>query len=197
MIDSVITFTASKALLADPDLANGALDYLKSQEGCQSVRRGYAVDESTKAYFVITWISYDSYKKMLKCADYPSFKEAMKKLHTDAPLVWNVEYDVDSCRPLDAPVTECATIRATAGHTLPEVMAAIKKIQAVDPRYKSMHGISIGEIKEENEKILVVIGWDSIKAHIDAAKTSPLQELIWEIIEVADIEVSHVPFTLY
>jgi hypothetical protein len=100
---------------------------------------------------------------MLKRADYPSFTKAMKPLHVGPLLIWNVEFDVDSSNALGAPVTECATIRPKGDHSLQEVIASMKKLQAMGPRYKSMHGVSIGKINEVNGKIFVVIGWDSIK----------------------------------
>ncbi|KJA17460.1 hypothetical protein HYPSUDRAFT_1018052 [Hypholoma sublateritium FD-334 SS-4] len=193
----ILVFTASPAFLNDISLADPALDYLKKADGCRRIVRGYAVEEDNKAYILISWSSYESCKNTIERQDYSVFQESMKAL-TDNPLsVLHLEFDEVADSTLDAPITEVATISPKQGHTLEEVTAVMRKMHGLTPQFPgAMYGLSIGQFIGQPipEYILCFAGWASIEAHTRSTKMSSFQELIWEIVPIADIKMNHVEF---
>ncbi|KAF8956993.1 hypothetical protein BDZ97DRAFT_137718 [Flammula alnicola] len=169
-IVEIVSFTASEALLADPSLGDAAVEYLKMAEGCQKALRGFQVKDKTKAYLVVTWDSYNSYEKLQKRGDYPSFVESMKENLSGAPVVQHLDFDVDSSNAFGAPVTELATITPKDGHSQEDLDVLLAEFREEASKTKSLTPpIAVGKIKQIPEAYLTALGWDGVEIHADAA----------------------------
>ncbi|EDR13795.1 uncharacterized protein LACBIDRAFT_292588 [Laccaria bicolor S238N-H82] len=193
----IASFVASEALLADHDLLKGALEHVSKVNGFISAYAGVQVEDKKTTYLAVVWETYEAHKALMDSPEYPALIEKLKP-GLGGPLVMNhVPFNEDVTNALSAPTTEVITSK-------------LKDPQAKDPRLDESAAfftkalseavgahppVVYGESKENPGTLIVLIGWDSVEAHLAArAKDPRFKEYAAKAADFTDATVVHVNF---
>ncbi|KAJ3542492.1 hypothetical protein NMY22_g3503 [Coprinellus aureogranulatus] len=188
----VATFQASDALLANPDLALGALAILKNAEGFLGAWTGYDVEDKKTAYLIVTWESVELHKKLHASPSYPELTEKLRPALGGPLNIIHVQFDKDHTVAFNAPVTELLTNKLKEGKTKEDLDSVVAELAK---HYESTEGIHQppvhGPVLEEPGTFVSAIGWDSLEANqaVASAEAATQGAKLLAVVDVKPVKV--------
>lgn len=191
------SFVASEALLANRDLLAGALDDVSKVNGCLRAYAGLQVEDKKTVYLAIVWETYEAHKTLMDSPEYPALIEKLKP-GLGGPLVMNhIPFNEDVTNALSAPTTEVITSKLKDGQAKDALLdeSASTFTKALNEAAGVHPPAAVGESKENPGTFIVLIGWDSVEAHLAAREQDPrFKEYAKKAAPLADATVVHVNF---
>ncbi|KAF8959134.1 hypothetical protein BDZ97DRAFT_1761634 [Flammula alnicola] len=194
----IISFgTSDKRVLEDVKKGNSSLSYISKSEGCLRVMQGYALEDDQRAYIIIIWETYGCYRKSAIKEKYFSFITYLQDIPVSGLSIRHFEVDANPLNALSAPITEIVMLKSRKADLCWEedLNTAVSGIKKDLYLVKGGHPpVLWGGIKEVPGSYFMIIGWDSVEAHLQASKELPLQKYVKKILEITRIEPKHITF---
>ncbi|KAJ7288249.1 hypothetical protein C8J57DRAFT_1279563 [Mycena rebaudengoi] len=189
----IATFLASDEFVANPEIFRAPVDVIKTTDGHIGSYYGFQVEESKTGYFVTVWESYEHHQRLIADPSYGTLLQALKPASAGQFIKNHIEAKVDPTAALSSPAVEFVTF------TLKDPGSAEKLVSLLEDLAKGLD-IAVGEhppcfwgqSKEDHQKYLLVVGWDTVAAHWEAVKEgSALRPIVVAISEIANLEIGH------
>ncbi|KIK07939.1 hypothetical protein K443DRAFT_604541 [Laccaria amethystina LaAM-08-1] len=189
------SFVASEALLANHDLLEGAVDDISKVDGFISAYAGLKVEDKKTAYLAVVWETYESHKTLMDSPEYPALIEKLKPALGGPLAMDHIPFNEDVTNALNAPVTQVITSKLKDGQAKDGLLDAGTFTKALNEAVGAHPPVAFGESKENPGTFIVLIGWDSVEAHVAARGQDPrFKEYAEKAAPLADATVVHVNF---
>ncbi|KAJ2929745.1 hypothetical protein H1R20_g7332, partial [Candolleomyces eurysporus] len=186
-IVEIATVPASQAYIDNPDILKPTLDWIAKAPGFIKQWTGLRVEDGKTVYHIIEWETYEHHKNLPSLPNFQELIDLSKPCFASAPTIFHVPFEVPADDAFDAPVTEFCFAKPKNAEQKSEVgdlMVSLTKT------FNGCHGPAFGITREDANHLCIVIGWDSVKAHVDAVTR---HEGVAKLACLADLEVLHAP----
>ncbi|PUU79905.1 hypothetical protein B9Z19DRAFT_1080628 [Tuber borchii] len=140
---------------------------------------GLEHEDQAKLHWVLNWHQLSDHTDFQKSEIYKSFREKFTFVNREGTKIVHAELHPDNPQINEAPVTEWCTITLSEGTTRDEFLANFKEFEK-GLRGEGYRWHSAGWVIENPRDYLLLIGWDSVKAHTD-----------WRASEIGQTAVEH------
>ncbi|KAF8158088.1 hypothetical protein B0H34DRAFT_797503 [Crassisporium funariophilum] len=171
------------------------LDYVSKANGCLAIYAGLEEEDSTNVWMAFIWQTFEHHKAMMERPDYPAMVARLKPYFRDGQMkMAHVEFNHDTAAAFSAPLTTVTRLTPKAGQSQEDLEATITNVGRVLASVgRGSHApIAWGELQEERDQFLLVIGWDSLEIHREFSNNKDNKETIQELYDRADIQMVHV-----
>ncbi|KAF7340589.1 hypothetical protein MSAN_02130400 [Mycena sanguinolenta] len=178
-----------------PDVFKASTDLIKAAPGHQSSFYGLKVEDEKIGYFVSVWDTHEH------LAANPHHAAIIKPLagnpqwHIDA---LNINITTDPLPALSSPAVEFAVFtlqapdEATATQNQKRITELLKALgSGLDLAAAAHPPCFWGQSGEDENKFVMIVGWESVEAHIEFAMAGNLGEIVREIKTFARVSISH------
>ncbi|PPQ83568.1 hypothetical protein CVT26_003974 [Gymnopilus dilepis] len=185
------------AYLADPNLVNPVIEFLKTVDGVLDTYIGIAEEENTLFAFVV-WESLEHHITVTKHPEYPQIMQL-------GPCIASAEeggsgltlYHVDFIKPYtpsqSAPTTEVLAITLKEGKTKADLWRVLEAITAkIDEENPKYAPVTWGQTLEDEKKFYLTIGWDSSDAHRQIMGDPSFLPYLTDLRATAALKMVHV-----
>jgi len=193
----IATFTASPALLANHDLAKGALDITAKSEGFTAAYSGLQVEDQKTAYLVIAWESLEAHKKAQASANYAEVQALLRPALASPLVMHHVDFTIgDYAIAFGAPVT----------HMIHSKLPPNADLEALTARNRTF-GLTLakapgirmppcaGPTMEDPTVYWTAVGWESMEAYQALAAADEYKDISAQIkASLAEWSHGHVKF---
>ncbi|RXW24399.1 hypothetical protein EST38_g1419 [Candolleomyces aberdarensis] len=186
-IVEIATIPASQAYIDNPDILKPTLDWIAKAPGFIKQWTGLRVEDGKTVYHIIEWETIEHHKNLPSLPNFQELVDLSKPCFASPPTIFHVPFEVPADGAFDAPVTEFCFAKPKNAEQKSEVgdlMVSLTK------GFKGCHGPAFGVTKEDANYLCIVIGWDSVKAHVDAVTG---HAGVAKLAGLADLEVLHAP----
>jgi len=140
---------------------------------------GLQHEDQTKLHWVISWNKLSDHVAFTQSEGYKPFIGKIKWAARDGTKIVHAELHPDNPQIDEAPVSEWCTITLSEGTTREEFLANFKEFEK-GLKGEGYRWHSAGWVVENPRDYLLLIGWDSVKAHAD-----------WRASEIGQTAVGH------
>lgn len=185
----IVTFPPSDSFVTDPYNFREPLTILAKAKGLIDIYYGFQHENKQVAYLFIVWETHEDH---LNFFHHPQFSRLVtfgEESAAGPQDIKHVEFDADALVSLNAPVVEIVFL--TPKVSMDEYNVAISALRESLLTSETCHAVSWGEFKEKKGDFMMVIGWDSVKAHYDTVQNSIFPPLIKRMYEVAELGLVH------
>ncbi|KAJ2929764.1 hypothetical protein H1R20_g7331, partial [Candolleomyces eurysporus] len=186
-IVEVATIPASQAYIDNPDILKPTLDWIAKAPGFIKQWTGLRVEDGKTVYHIIEWETYEHHKNLPSLPNFQELIDLSKPCFAGAPTIFHVPFGVPADGAFDAPVTEFCFAKPKNAEQKSEVVDLLTSLAT---SLNGCYGPTFGITREDANTLCIVIGWDSVKAHIDAVTG---HEGVAKLAGLADLEVLHAP----
>ncbi|RXW24426.1 hypothetical protein EST38_g1421 [Candolleomyces aberdarensis] len=175
------------AYIDNPDILKPTLHWIAKAPGFIKQWTGLRVEDGKTVYHVIEWETYEHHKNLPSLPNFHELIDLSKPCFVGAPTIFHVPFDVSADDAFDAPITEFCFAKPKNAEQKSEVVDLLNSLtKGLDKCY----GPTLGTTREDSNTISLVMGWDTVKAHVDAVAG---HETVVKIAGLADLEVLHAP----
>ncbi|OCH90660.1 hypothetical protein OBBRIDRAFT_586678 [Obba rivulosa] len=180
---------------ADTSLVQPAFDILKRSDGIIKIYHGLQTEDQKDAYIYIVWETLGHHEALQKNpTEYPALGEAVLKFWSAPPRMLHVQPTSEPYAALGAPATELALATLKPGQSKERLEELVDTLTKGAPPGEATGLVSAvwGPVVERSDMVALILGWTSVEAHWKLVTTDPgAIELLKQIREIADIEVTH------
>jgi len=188
-ITEFVTFKASEAYIADSAVIQPAVKLLAEHEGVLSVFTGFEVEDPTVGYLFVVWEKLEHHEKLMQDSSYPTILSTLAAAQSGPPLsMLHFDMTDDPTKGLTAPVTDLTYMTLKEGKTKADVEPFFATFAWIADLGRGFHH---GQCVEKPELFVVLMGWASIEAHMEAGKAPEFAALVGDALAVMDIHVKH------
>ncbi|KAG6820223.1 hypothetical protein H0H93_003725 [Arthromyces matolae] len=174
----VVRFPASDAYVADKLVFKDCLDILVKSEGL--------------------WESYEHHIELTKRDDiYPNLIASIRLAQSGPIDMQHVNFDGDATRALESPVTEVVVLSLKERADGKESRSLVAELGTNLISQKECHSVVVGESMENKGVVFMLLGWDSVEAHVKAVSEGVFPEIIDKLNALNGIEIAHTKLTRY
>ncbi|KAF8547192.1 hypothetical protein OG21DRAFT_1501679 [Imleria badia] len=190
----VLIFESSEAFRNDPSLAIPPLDIVLKADGVHAP--GYYGKEikesSTRGYFFLNWDNFESHKAVIDAPSYPAVIEALKPSLGGKVEMYHVHFSAPTIAAFDSPVTEVLILTLKA----PENRAAVVELLS---EFSEASGkrLVFGQTLEDENKYILVGGWQTAEAHLKAAAKPEFAAKIDKVLSLANRDHTYTVLSQY
>jgi len=157
-------------------VAAGAAIQSTHEDFVQYALEGVKVEDESVAVRVLEWTGYDGHMRFRASDLYPKFAAAREGASTEVLSLSHYHFFGPLPLTTPVPVYEFAELAlkpaASSPEDFPFFLSAISEAFALVGSYKSALGFTIGWCKEDPARALVLIGWESVEAHMEDFRKS-------------------------
>ncbi|KAF5382663.1 hypothetical protein D9615_002902 [Tricholomella constricta] len=194
---AVIRFPGSDAFVADPLVLKDALNILVKADGVISTYYGIQTEDGRSGYLVVIWETYEHHMNFKQHVSYPGLLTAVSLARSGPLDIQHVDFDRDAVLSFDVPATELVFMTPKAGVSLDDFHDKLATLREHLIKDTTCHAIAVGASRENKGTWLMVLGWDSVQAHVDAVSEGIFPELVKNLFAVADIDLKHTNLVKY
>jgi len=195
-VTELCAFAASDAYLSDPSLPHAAFDLIANVDGHISSYQGIQIEDKTTGYMVLAWETLEHHKKLMKHESYQTLLKATAQLYTGDFQMEHVPFNKPIIEAMAAPVTEIISFTLKPGKLKDDLMPLLDKLFKVVDTLKGIHPPAVfGSSIEKEDRVVGLLGWDSVEAHKEAIKDEELRKVVSEVVDIAELRGRHIPFT--
>ncbi|KAG5652876.1 hypothetical protein H0H81_003239 [Sphagnurus paluster] len=137
------------------------------------------------------WESYEHHMKLTQEPAYPEMIKSIAPAVSGPTDLQHVDFDEDATKALDAPATEVVVLTPKSGTAQEDFDAKIATLRESLNKEPACHVVAVGESREKKGTWFMLIGWDSIEAHMDVAAKDALKEIVKSFFAIADVDLVH------
>ncbi|GLB38386.1 hypothetical protein LshimejAT787_0502510 [Lyophyllum shimeji] len=195
----IVRFPGSEAFLTDPLVLEDALEILKKADGViDSPYYGLQTEDGSTGYLIVKWETYEHHMRLTQQPHYQNLISALERARSGPLDLQHVDnFDKDVAPSLEAPATEFALITPKDGASLEAFQETLENLGENLLKEKTCHHVAAGESREKEGTWVMVIGWDSVQAHVTAVAQGVFPELIKNLKNMATIEIKHANLVKY
>ncbi|KAF8645152.1 hypothetical protein AX16_007980 [Volvariella volvacea WC 439] len=212
----ICSYVASEAFIMDPLVHRKALEMVTTAEGYHGLYTGLQSEDRKTGYLLVgevsikcvlvlcfmpltVWETYEHHKKFIERPDYGNaMAEFMKAVEPGTQLdVEHFTYDGPYLLPaLISPVTEIVFITPPADK-LDEAVGYHINLLAELAKAKCCHSPQRGMSIENPNKMVGVVGWDSIELHYAIVSPPTPQEYVKALTQISEAGLVHVTLSKF
>ncbi|KAI0781366.1 hypothetical protein BD413DRAFT_504828 [Trametes elegans] len=200
----IVHKAAPEAFRANPTdraLVKDAFDILSAQKG--QLQKYYGLEHEDKAttYLFIAWEDLEDHQRLMNDKEtYPRLGKAAETFFVPEggkEAMIHVRPISEPYKAFEAPVVELAHFTVKQGvskGTLEQTVDTLTKEMNAAGDSEGVVYATWGPTVEKDDTVTIIIGWQSVEAHIKAVTTNPtLSGLVNKLKELADFTLVHVP----
>ncbi|KAF7288539.1 hypothetical protein HMN09_01382900 [Mycena chlorophos] len=203
----VAQFPVSSDFQAAPQKFASSLDIIKTADGhirfAPLSYYGVQVEDEKNAYFIsgdncrcTVWESYEHHAKLIAEPSYKTLIESLRPATADSTKFsrHHIDISTDALTALSSPATEIVVFTLKNGAGDADAMAPLmEELKAgLDAAVGAHPPCFFGQGREEKNKFVLVVGWDTVAAHWEAVKEgTSLHATVQKIAAIADIGIGH------
>ncbi|KAK7048435.1 hypothetical protein R3P38DRAFT_2869335 [Favolaschia claudopus] len=190
---NIATFPSSDAFASNPDMLKAPVDMIKSADGHKASFYGIQVEDNKKGYFVSVWESHDHHRKLVESPNYASIIEKLKPTISGQFERNFINISHDPLPALSSPAVEIVTFTLKSGSSAEQLTPLMEELgKGLDTATGAHPPCAWGQSVEDKNKVLLIVGWDTVEAHWEAVKEGTgLHATIVKIKDVADLSIGH------
>ncbi|KAL7271046.1 hypothetical protein RUND412_006228 [Rhizina undulata] len=175
-----------------------ALAMVLKQKGCLGAHWGFQVEENEKGEKVLLWFinwdSLESHQAFIAKPEYRPFVQDLLVL-SSGPAVQHVQFNPTPTISADfflaAGATEWAQFKLNDNVKVEDFETKFMELIEAAMKAPGYKAHSLGWCIEDEREFQVLLGWESIKAHVDWASTEG-QKFIASISAISKVSLVHV-----
>jgi len=188
----IATFPVSDAFVSNPDIFKAPLGLIKSAEGHQSSFYGLKVEDQKTGYYVSVWETYEHREKFAKNPSYASLIEQLKPAVSGQFVRDHITVTGNPHAALSSPAVEFAAFTLKADGSAEKLSSVFEELAIGLDAAAGAHPPCVwGRSIENPNKFFMIVGWDSVEAHLEIARGGSLHSFVEQIKAVADISIAH------
>ncbi|KAF6757405.1 hypothetical protein DFP72DRAFT_891065 [Ephemerocybe angulata] len=194
-IFEIVVIPATEAYLENPAILKPVLEALRKTPGVIKQWIGARVEDKKLVHHVIEWESFEAKDKFDASPSSEELLALVKPASNGEPTFYTLTVDHPADGVLAAPITEYAIATVTEEHK-EELVSLLKSLGSeLVTSVKSCYGPpSLGQVRESSGKVVLLLGWDTVQAHLDAVKD---HKGVGKLFIIASLEVVHAPMAKY
>ncbi|KAK7037460.1 hypothetical protein VNI00_010952 [Paramarasmius palmivorus] len=189
-IVEVVSFPASQLYLDDPQkFANDAYKMMHVVPGYYLAFNGVEVENKETGWVFVGWESVEHHARMPQHPNGPDILAQWSQVCPgEANFIVHVETD-GNFKPFEQPALELVSIKLKNIEDKEKLEDLLRMINA-----RHAGKLTWGSVKEEEGAYKIFNGWQSVEAHLEAAKQSKPEDVadIKALAELADFAYCHV-----
>jgi len=171
------------------ELQKKALDFVRSQEGCQRIHYGPQVEDNQEGYWFVDWDTIECHHRLQESKGYGPFLENIAEFATVQTLI-HVEFQPSPPSViLVQPVVQLgiATLKHEGGSGMAKLKAALQAFITACRPSEEFVGSCDGVSKENDTQLVWIAGWKKLQDYQDFLGADELEA----ITEIAEVEIRH------
>ncbi|KAI0269756.1 hypothetical protein BC834DRAFT_863201 [Gloeopeniophorella convolvens] len=180
----------------DQSVSNPAFQFLKDHKA-EAIFHGLQVEEPAFGLIVV-WDKIQVHKDLMADAvEYPKLLNLLKPTMGGGDIdMSHVDFLIDPTPAFKAPITEIAFTSPKTPEDKEAVQARLEQIVSLaNGPTKTAFGAAYGPVVEKPDTFVLVVGWDSVEAHLAAREAN--KELTGAAGKIANVKVRHVALSPY
>ncbi|KAJ7505226.1 hypothetical protein B0H11DRAFT_2272779 [Mycena galericulata] len=189
----IATFPVSEAFTSKPEIFEAPLTVISTADGHISSFYGAQVEDPKIGYFVSVWESYEHHQKLISDPNYASLVEGLKPAAAGKFERNHINVNGDVNTALSSPAVEFVVFTLKAEGSTDKFVSLMGDLaKGLDTSAGEHPPCAWGQSVEENNRYLLIVGWDTVAAHWEAVKEgTALHKVIGAILEHADLTIGH------
>ncbi|KAH9478066.1 hypothetical protein JR316_0010303 [Psilocybe cubensis] len=196
-IVKISTWQVSEAHIADSTLWTSLAQEIGQAPGCLGVYSGIAEEDGKRFHSFVVWESLGHYDSFSNSPGFGTLLTAFEQVRSGPSQSYFVAFNQDFIPALSAPTTEILRMSILDGKSTEDLESIVGTIKGrIDSGNEKFAPVAWGPIVknqegEDGKQFYLVIGWESVKAHVDFVTEASFVPLIDSLKETAALEMFH------